>query len=138
MILESDDDGDMGAFEQLDMDTDTRFKTVRLNKKRQHISTGTSTDYLIDEFKNSDNDNDNSFMDLSIDQKLAAMFTKISVTEVKVKGLYKENLSQRMNRVESMITTQDTRIKLLEYRSIHNEVQKGGVTEFSKVLVNTV
>ena len=121
LILESDDDGDMGAFEQSDMDTDTGFKTVRRNKKRQRISTGTSTDDLIDEFENSDNDN--SFMDLSIDQKLSAMFTKISATEVKVNSIYKENLSQRMNRVENMITTQDARIKLLEYRSIDNEAR---------------
>ena len=121
MILESDNDGDMGAFEQSDMDTDTGFKTVRRNKKRQRISTGTSTDDLIDEFESSENDY--SFMDLSIDQKLAAMFTKISATEVKVNSIYKENLSQQINRNESMITTQDARIKLLEYRSIDNEAR---------------
>ena len=121
LILESDNDGDMGAFEQSDMDTDTGFKTVRRNKKRQRISTGTSTDDLIDEFESSENDY--SFMDLSIDQKLAAMFTKISATEVKVNSIYKENLSQQINRNESMITTQDARIKLLEYRSIDNEAR---------------
>ena len=121
LILESDNDGDMGAFEQSDMDTDTGFKSVRRNKKRQRISTGTSTDDLIDEFESSENDY--SFMDLSIDQKLAAMFTKISATEVKVNSIYKENLSQQINRNESMITTQDARIKLLEYRSIDNEAR---------------
>ena len=87
LILESDDDGDTGAFGQSDMDMDTRFKTVRRNKKQQRISTGTSTDDSIDEFEKSDNDN--SFMDLSIDQKLAAMFTKLSATEVKVNSIYK-------------------------------------------------
>ena len=41
LILELDDDGNMGAFEQSDIDTDSGFKTVRRNKKRQRISTGT-------------------------------------------------------------------------------------------------
>ena len=53
-----------------------------------------------------DSGHNDDFMQLSTDQKLAAMFTKISTTEVKVNSIYKEKLSRRVQKAESIISAQ--------------------------------
>ena len=106
----------------------------RQDKKRQRISTGTSDelyndddDYNDSDTEEMDDDDDNEqnddFMQLSMDQKLAATFTKISRTDVRVDRLYKEKLGRRVQRVESVLSAHEQRIKLLEYRSIDIEAR---------------
>lgn len=116
-VLQSDDDGDSVTFE--DKDDNDRSKE-RPDKKRQRISTGTSADDNLMDHTDTDTDD---FMTLSTDRKLAAIFTKISNTEVKVDSIYKENLCRRVGKVENVITTHEHRIKLLEYRSIDSEAR---------------
>ena len=70
-----------------------------------------------------DSGHNDDFMQLSTDQKLAAMFTKISTTEVKVNSIYKEKLGRRVQKAESIICAHEQRIKLLEYRSINIEAR---------------
>ena len=123
----------------------------RQDKKRQRISTGTSDelyndddDYNDSDTEEMDDDDDNEqnddFMQLSMDQKLAAMFTKISRTDVRVDRLYKEKLGRRVQRVESVLSAHEQRIKLLEYRSIDIEARSRrrnllfkGIREYGQV-----
>ncbi|MEW8547543.1 MAG: hypothetical protein AB2693_28890 [Candidatus Thiodiazotropha sp.] len=89
---------------------------VRQDKKRQRISTGgTSVDDFPDEYDN--------FVNMSTDEKLVAMFMKISTTEAKVARMYQETLNERLHCVEGVMKTHENRIKLLEYRSIDNEAR---------------
>ena len=139
--LDSDDNGDNVYVDN---------KKVRQDKKRQRVSTNSSDDFYqnVDEsdmedsdYDDDDDDNDdNDFMRLTMDKKLAAMFTKISATEVKVNSIYKEKLSRRVQKVENMISAHEQRIKLLEYRSIDSEARSRrrnllfkGITEYGQV-----
>ena len=132
---------DNNPFNALDSDDngDTRRGFVdnrksRQDKKRQRVSTGTSgdlydddNDYDDDEDEDMEDDGDSGhnddFMQLSTDQKLATMFTKISTTEVKVNSIYKEKLGRRVQKAENIISAHEQRIKLLEYRSIDIEAR---------------
>ena len=120
--LDADDNGDNVYVDN---------KKVRQDKKRQRVSTNSSDNFYqnVDESDmedsdcDDDDDDDNDFMRLTMDQKLAAMFTKISATEVKVNSIYKEKLSRRVQKVENVISAHEQRIKLLEYRSIDSEAR---------------
>ena len=144
--LDSDDNGDNVYVDN---------KKVRQDKKRQRVSTNSSDDFYqnVDESDmedsdcdddcdddDDDDDDDNDFMRLTMDQKLAAMFTKISATEVKVNSIYKEKLSRRVQKVENVISAHEQRIKLLEYRSIDSEARSRrrnllfkGIAEYGQV-----
>ena len=122
----------------------------RQDKKRQRVSTGTSGDELYDLYDDdeeedddddiNDNGDNGDFMRLSTDQKLAVMFTKISTTEVKVNSIYKEKLSRRVQKIETVMSAHEQRIKLLEYRSIDIEARSRrrnllfkGITEYGSI-----
>lgn len=101
------------------------YTTVR---KRQRVSTGgksnapaisrdIDSDLLISEFEN-----------MNIDEKLSAIFTslssnqnKIMHVELKVDAIIR--LNNRMGRVETVMTSYNDRMKLLEYKSIDIEAR---------------
>ena len=101
------------------------FTTVR---KRQRVSTGgksnapeTSRDIdselLISEFEK-----------MSIDEKLSAIFTSLSSNQNKIMHVEQKvdtiiRINNRLSRVETVMTSYNDRMKLLEYRSIDIEAR---------------
>ena len=77
-------------------------------------------------------------MEMTLDQKLSAMFKKISSTEVKVADMYHENLSERVQTIEGLVSSYENRFKLLEYRSIDIEARSRRAIYFSRALANMV
>lgn len=113
-VLDTDDDGDMDTLFEQGKNNDRI--NIRQDKKRQRVSTGgTSTDDFPDEY--------DDFVNMSTNEKLVAMSMKISTTEAKVARMYQETLNERLHCVEGLMKAHETRIKLLEYRSIDNEAR---------------
>lgn len=96
-----------------DSDGEDSFRTVKSRKsKRQRLSSGGRSDQA-DQVGNFD------FDSLSTDEKLSALFSKLSQVENKVDRV--TPLAQRVTNAESVITSHQHRLKLLEYKSIDIE-----------------
>lgn len=85
------------------------------NKRQRVSSGGRSNSDISKELTN--------FENMSTDEKMTAMFTKLTTTEVKVDSIYCSNLPERLTSAETVIQSNINRIKLLEYKSIDLEAR---------------
>ena len=103
--------------EMADIDN-SEWSKVTHTKKRYRISTGgeSQTHYKPD------------YDDLSIDGKLSAIYNQMTINNNKMAAIDKKvdqclHLHIRVNQLERSISTQDKRLKLLEYKSIDIEAR---------------
>ncbi|MEW8545273.1 MAG: hypothetical protein AB2693_17250, partial [Candidatus Thiodiazotropha sp.] len=84
--------------------------------KRQRVSSkGRSNSDITNELSH--------FENMSTDDKLNALFRKLTTTEVKVDSIYCSNFPERLSSAETVIQSNVKRIKLLEYKSIDIEAR---------------
>ena len=108
---------------------DDGFIPVRgKQSKRQRISSGGQSGPINQPETQDDELFETDFQDLSTDQKLSLILSKLSVNEGRVGYIQNKldtvlNIRSRVTAVENVIRSQNDRLKLLEYRSIDLEAR---------------
>ena len=118
---------------------DDGFIPVRgKQSKRQRISSGGQSGSNNQPETQDDELFETDFQDLSTDQKLSLIPSKLSVNEGRVGYIQNKldtvlNSRSRVTAVENVIRSQNDRLKLLEFRSIDLEAQAGEITSYLRV-----
>ena len=112
-----------------DKDDDDGFTVVRgkQSSKRQRISSSGQSGQAV-QVPDGEDLFESDFSDLSTDQKLSLILSKLSVNENRVSSIQNKlsvitNVGTRVSAVENVVRSQHDRLKLLEYRSIDLEAR---------------
>lgn len=121
------DGGLHGMFTSVSEDDDGFMLVRGKQSKRLRVSSGGQSD-SADPSQDNDELFENDFDDLSMDQKLSLILSKLSVNENRVSSIQNKmdnmlDLKSRVGAVESVVKSQHDRLKLLEYRSIDLEAR---------------
>ncbi|MCG8047033.1 MAG: hypothetical protein N0E48_15590, partial [Candidatus Thiodiazotropha endolucinida] len=128
MDEDNDKDGGLhGVFKSMSEDNDGFIPSRVKQSKRPRVSSGGQS-AIAGPFLDIDEPLENDFDDMSMDQKLSLILSKLSVNENRVSSIQNKmdtmlNLKSRVGVVENVIKSQHERLKLLEYRSIDLEAR---------------
>ena len=122
------DGGVHGIFTPLGGSDDGFIPVRGKQSKRQRISSGGQSGPIGQPDTQDDELFETDFQDLSSDQKLSLILSKLSVNESRVSSIQNKldtmlNIRSRVTVVENVIRSQNDRLKLLEYRSIDLEAR---------------